>query len=89
MKHQVRIKAAIASLLAVGIGTTTATAHNVLTPAGQERCYGVAKAGQNDCATSRHSCAGTAKVDNDPREWKFVAKGTCEKIGGKPTPPKN
>ena len=50
--------------------------------ADQEACYGVAKAGQNDCGTATHGCAGVAKVDNDPTEWKFVAKGTCTKLGG-------
>ena len=51
----------------------------------QENCYGVAKAGQNDCAAKggAHSCAGQAKKDNDPMEWKSVAKGSCEKMGGK------
>jgi uncharacterized membrane protein len=53
----------------------------------QEKCYGVAKAGQNDCATSVHGCAGMAASDNDPVEWKNVPKGTCEKVGGKGTPP--
>lgn len=50
--------------------------------ADQEICYGVAKAGQNDCGTATHGCAGAASVDNDPNEWKFVAKGTCTKLGG-------
>ena len=50
--------------------------------ADQETCYGVAKAGQNDCGTATHGCAGVAKTDKDPNEWKFVAKGTCTKIGG-------
>ena len=50
--------------------------------ADQETCYGVAKAGQNDCGTATHGCAGAARVDNDPNEWKFVAKGTCTKLGG-------
>ncbi|BDT58051.1 hypothetical protein MasN3_15450 [Massilia varians] len=48
----------------------------------QEACYGVAKAGQNDCGTATHGCAGVAKVDKDPNEWKFVAKGTCTQLGG-------
>ena len=56
--------------------------------ADQEACYGVAKAGQNDCGTATHGCAGVAKADNDPLEWKFVAKGTCTKIGGKLEPAK-
>jgi uncharacterized membrane protein len=48
-----------------------------------EKCYGVAKAGQNDCGTATHGCAGMANADNDPAEWKFVAKGTCLKAGGR------
>lgn len=50
----------------------------------KEKCYGIAKAGQNDCANlaGTHSCAGQSKVDNDPGEWKFVAKGTCQHAGG-------
>jgi len=47
----------------------------------QEKCYGISKAGQNDCAsTGDTTCAGTSKVDYDQNAWKFVAKGTCEKI---------
>ena len=56
----------------------------------KEKCYGIAKAGQNDCADAAgaHSCAGQAKADKSPSEWKYVAKGTCEKEGGKTTYPK-
>lgn len=52
--------------------------------AAKEKCYGVAKAGQNDCGNlaGTHSCAGQSTVDNDPGEWKLVAKGTCKSIGG-------
>lgn len=52
----------------------------------KEKCYGIAKAGQNDCGTARHTCAGKATRDNGPDEWKYVAKGTCEKVGGKTSP---
>ena len=50
----------------------------------KEQCYGIAKAGQNDCAnlSGSHSCAGLAKVDADPGEWKYVAKGTCKDMKG-------
>jgi len=54
----------------------------------REKCYGVAKAGQNDCGTATHTCAGKAKRDNAPDEWKYVPKGTCEKMGGQKQPPK-
>jgi uncharacterized membrane protein len=53
----------------------------------QEKCFGAAKAGQNDCGTATHGCAGQAAVDNDPAEWRYVARGSCEKAGGKPAPP--
>lgn len=49
----------------------------------KEKCYGAAKKGQNDCGTAKHSCAGQSTADNQAEEWKFVAKGTCEKMGGK------
>ncbi len=53
-----------------------------------EKCYGIAKAGQNDCAaTGAHSCAAQAKVDNDPSSWIYVPAGYCDRIvGGKMTP---
>ena len=54
----------------------------------KEKCYGVAKAGQNDCAANGHSCAAQAKADRDPKEWKAVPKGTCEKLGGSLQPGK-
>jgi uncharacterized membrane protein len=56
----------------------------------KEKCFGVAKAGKNDCASvvGTHSCAGQAKLDNDPNDWKFVAKGSCEKMGGTLQAPK-
>jgi uncharacterized membrane protein len=46
-------------------------------------CFGVAKAGQNDCGTNSHSCAGQATKDNDPTDFKTLPKGTCQKLGGK------
>ena len=62
---------------------------NMAAPA-KEKCFGVAKAGQNDCASvvGVHSCAGQSKVDMDKTEWKFVPKGTCEKLGGSLKVPK-
>ena len=48
----------------------------------RERCYGIAKAGANDCGNGKHSCAGRALADAQPEEWKMVPAGTCGKIGG-------
>jgi uncharacterized membrane protein len=53
-----------------------------------EKCYGVAKAGKNDCGANGHSCAGQAAKDGDGKEWIKVPKGTCEKIVGGSLAPK-
>ena len=76
------IRSALAGVLALGVGAAGAQAHDGPAPAGKEKCYGIAKKGQNDCGTANHACAGLAKKDNAPDEWKYVAKGTCEKVGG-------
>lgn len=49
---------------------------------GMEKCYGIAKAHQNDCATGTKMSAGQATSDNDPNAWVAVPKGTCSKIAG-------
>ena len=49
----------------------------------KEKCYGVAEKQKNDCGTAKHSCAGQASADKAADEWKYVAKGSCEKMGGK------
>jgi uncharacterized membrane protein len=73
------LAAAVGSLMSMGV-TSTALAGDA--KADKEKCYGVAKAGKNDCAANNHSCAGQSKMDNDPTEWKYVPKGECEKMGG-------
>ena len=80
------IRSAVLGLLAACAVQGSAIAAD---PAAKEKCYGVSKAGQNDCAnaTGTHACSGQAKKDNDPQDWKYVAAGTCGKLGGKPTPP--
>ncbi|MCY4744313.1 DUF2282 domain-containing protein [Pelomonas sp. UHG3] len=85
MKQQALVSSALAAALSLGL-VAQAEAQD---KAAKEKCYGVAKAGQNDCASANgsHSCAGQAKMDNDPNEWKYVAKGTCEKSGGKLSSP--
>ena len=80
-KHQIIASSALASVLALGLVGNAAAAD----PAGKEKCYGIAKAGQNDCAnlSGTHSCAGQSKADMSPEDWKYVAKGSCAKMGGK------
>lgn len=78
----IAIASAVGSLLAIG-GATASAADN----AGKDKCAGIATAGHNDCATKAHSCAGQAKMDKDPSDWKYVPKGECEKMGGKTVMP--
>jgi uncharacterized membrane protein len=47
-----------------------------------EKCYGVAKAGKNDCQTSNTSCAGTSRRDGQGDAWLYVPAGTCERLVG-------
>jgi len=77
------ITAAIAALTSGGIlASTTAQAAGAVVCAEQERCYGIAKAGKNDCATSSSGCSGSAKQDNLKEAWIYVPKGTCQKVAG-------
>lgn len=79
MKHQAVLQAALACVLAAG-----AVSHAQAADPNKEKCFGVAKAGQNDCAnlSGSHSCAGQSKLDMDAGEWKLVPKGTCATMGG-------
>lgn len=81
MNQKLIISSALAGLIVLGAAGNAAADDK---PASREKCFGVAKAGQNDCAnaTGTHSCAGQAKVDKAPEEWNYVAKGTCDKLGG-------
>lgn len=76
------VSSALAAVMALGLGGLATSA--AAADEGKEKCYGIAKAGQNDCAnlSGSHSCAGQAKSDNDPNEWKYVAKGTCKSMKG-------
>lgn len=52
-----------------------------------EKCYGIAKAGMNDCQTSTHSCAGSSTKDNQLDAFLLLPQGLCTKItGGSLTP---
>lgn len=91
------MKAAVSALALAAVFGALAMAPAMAEDASKEKCYGVAKAGENDCAATGHSCKGQtckghsckghATTDNAPNEWKLVAKGTCEKMGGKLTAP--
>jgi len=81
--HNVVISAAIAALTSGGLlVSASAQAAGAVVCAEQERCYGIAKAGKNDCATSSSACSGSAKQDNMKDAWIYVPKGTCQKVAG-------
>lgn len=81
------IATAMTGLLALGL----AAASGAASAADTEKCFGVAKAGQNACNSNanKHSCAGHSKVDNDPHDFMSTPKGTCLKLGGKIEPMPN
>ncbi len=81
MNTRLILSSAIAGLVALSTASGVAVAQEK--KAEKEKCFGIAKKGQNDCGTAKHSCAGQAGADNAAEEWKYVAKGSCEKMGGK------
>lgn len=74
------------------LAATLAAAAGIAAPAQaaeNEKCYGVVKAGQNDCQTASSSCAGTSATDAQKDAWILVPAGTCAKIVGGSTTPKS
>jgi uncharacterized membrane protein len=68
--------------LALAATVTAANAGPVAQPMGSEKCYGVAKAGKNDCAAGMHSCAGQGTRNADKAAFVYLPAGACEKIVG-------
>jgi uncharacterized membrane protein len=79
-KRHILLATALATVCVAGMSSAQAADSG-----DKEKCFG-----QNDCASvmGTHSCAGQAKKDNDKTEWKYIAKGTCEKAGGTIAMPK-
>lgn len=97
-KRHLLIQSAVVGLMAVSVtavGAANASAENTSASANtlvpeknpdMEKCYGIAKAGRNDCAgkSKTHACAGKLKVNGEKESYVSVPKGTCRKImGGK------
>jgi uncharacterized membrane protein len=68
--------------IAAALGAALLLANTVQAADPIEKCFGVAKAGKNDCQTATSSCAGTSKKDAQKDAWLSVPKGVCEKIAG-------
>ena len=81
MKASLIAASAMAAALAVPLAALAGPAA-VPTSFTPEKCYGIAKAGLNDCQTATHSCAGTSTKDMDKASWIYVPAGTCAKIAG-------
>ncbi len=75
-------------LVAAAVTGAVALSSSTAYAADTEKCYGVAKAGKNDCKTDAHACAGQSKADKDPASFIAVPAGTCEKLTGGSTAPK-
>ena len=80
---------AISAVLALGINNARAGENktgrlmqNSANIPGMEKCFGIAKKGNNDCGNESHNCSGEAKMDGDKNEWLYVPKGLCERIVG-------
>ena len=85
MEQKHLVAAAVAGLFALGAASGTALAQaSKAEPKGMEKCWGVAKAGKNDCGSNAtaHSCAGQSKKDHDLNDFKYVKTGTCAQMGG-------
>jgi uncharacterized membrane protein len=76
------ITLAVGTLLAMGALSVAGNAIAADKADNTEKCYGVAKAGKNDCAGAAHACAGQSKADGAANEWVKLPKGTCERLVG-------
>jgi uncharacterized membrane protein len=81
MSNSLKLSLAASAVLAMAAGAVAVPA--VAADGAKERCYGVSLKGKNDCAAGPGtSCAGTSTVDYQGNAWKYVTKGSCEKMGG-------
>ena len=81
MKNSILVASALAMALSL-------TAVKFAQAQETEQCFGVAKAGKNDCKAGAHDCKGMSKVDSDPQSFVLVPVGTCDKIAGGSMKPK-
>ena len=84
MKTSLILAGAVAAALSAPLLTSAGTA----TAADNEKCYGVAAAGQNDCQSANNSCAGQVSENGRADAWIYVPTGTCQKINGGSLEPK-
>jgi uncharacterized membrane protein len=75
--------AAMFGTMALAVASTgTAADKPMADKPAMEKCFGVNKAGKNDCAAGTHSCAGQATKDMDKSSFVEVPAGVCGKLAG-------
>jgi len=85
--HYQNAISAVALAAALGAALSIAATPAAAEEAGNDKCYGVALKGKNDCkAGPGTTCAGTSKVDYQGNAWKSVPKGTCEQTASPASP---
>jgi uncharacterized membrane protein len=86
MSHRIANTLVLGSALLVALGSVQRYTHafgaDKPFALQRERCYGIARAGHNDCGTARHSCAGQATQDQSGDEWLSLPAGTCARLAG-------
>jgi uncharacterized membrane protein len=87
-KRQILIATAVATALSMPLTSMAQSGPAPKPKFEAEKCYGVAKAGKNDCQTSNASCAGSSKRDSQGDAWLYVPAGSCGKLVGGSTEPK-
>jgi uncharacterized membrane protein len=88
MKKTSATVTAISSLLTLGAAALSASPSYAADKVEMEKCYGVVKAGKNDCAGPAHACAGQSKADSGGKEFVTLPKGTCARLAGGSLTPK-
>jgi uncharacterized membrane protein len=83
MKKQLLIGSAVAAAISLASLAITSSSIAAAPEGAPDKCYGIAKAGKNDCAAGPGtSCAGTSTVDGQRNAWMYTLAGSCEKIVG-------
>lgn len=81
-KSQFIVASAVAAALSMSVAGTSQSQPAPKPEFKAEKCYGVVKAGKNDCQTATSSCAGTSKRDGQTDAWIYVPSGACGRIVG-------
>ena len=85
---QLLIASAVAAALTLPYASLSQTGPAPKPKFQSEKCFGIAKAGQNDCQTANSSCAGTSKRDQQGDAWIYMPTGACDKVVGGSKEPK-